>query len=66
LKFKRSNVSAYQNARTPAIITYVLAVIVYLAALNAIMNKKRPERKFNAGIIAVFFSVMLLFFALFV
>lgn len=66
LKFKRSSETAFQSARTTALITYILAIIVYLASLNAIMNKKKPERKFNAGIIASFFSVMLLFFALFV
>lgn len=64
LQFKRSNEPSYRRTTTLSLITYILAVIVYIASLNAILNKKRPERKFNAAIIATFFSVMLLFFAL--
>ncbi len=64
LQVKRSNESSYQRATSMSLINYVLAIIVYLASLNAILNKKRQERKFNAAIIATFFSVMLLFFAL--
>lgn len=64
LQFKRSSESSYQRTTTMSLVNYVLAVIVYIAALNAILNKKHQERKFNAAIIATFFSVMLLFFAL--
>lgn len=64
LQVKRSSESSYQRASSMSLVNYVLAIVVYLAALNAILNKKRQERKFNAAIIATFFSVMLLFFAL--
>lgn len=64
LQVKRSSESSYQHASSMSLVNYVLAIIVYLAALNAILNKKHQERKFNAAIIATFFSVMLLFFAL--
>ncbi|MCE7993799.1 MAG: DnaJ domain-containing protein [Roseivirga sp.] len=64
LQFKRSDESSYQRTTSMSLVNYVLAIIVYIAALNAILNKKHQERKFNAAIIAAFFSVMLLFFAL--
>ncbi|GAB5527605.1 MAG: hypothetical protein Roseis2KO_54770 [Roseivirga sp.] len=64
LAVKRSSEASYQRASSMSLVNYVLAIIVYLAALNAILNKKRQERKFNAAIIATFFSVMLLLFAL--
>lgn len=64
LQVKRSDEANYQRASSMSLVNYVLAIIVYLAALNAIMNKKHQERKFNAAIIATFFSLMLLFFVL--
>lgn len=64
LRVKRSSESDYKRTSSMSLVNYVLAIIVYLAALNAIMNKKRQERKFNAAIIAAFFSVVLLVFAL--
>lgn len=63
-QYKKSNEAEYRRVTVAPIIIYVLAVFVYIASLNAVFNKKRPERKFNAAIIAAFFSVMLLIFAL--
>jgi hypothetical protein len=63
-RFKRSAETSFRKTTTLSIITYVLAIIVYVAALNAILNKKHQERKFNAAIIAAFFSIVLLVFAL--
>lgn len=64
LQLKRSSEPSYKRATSMSLINYILAIIVYLAALNAIFNKKHQERKFNAAIVATFFSIMLLFFAL--
>ncbi len=63
-QYKRSNETNFKRVTAAPMITYVIAVLVYIASLNAVLNKKRPERKFNAAIIAAFFSVMLLVFAL--
>lgn len=65
LKYKRINEASFTSVTQGLAIIYVLAIVVYIASLSAIFNKKHPERKFNAGIIAAFFSVMLLFFAIF-
>lgn len=64
-QYRMSGEPKFRRVTAAPIFTYVLAVIVYLAALSAIFNKSHPERKFNAGIIASFFAVMLLAFALF-
>lgn len=63
-RFKRSTETSFRKTTTLSMITYTLAIIVYVAALNAILNKKHQERKFNAAIIAAFFSIVLLVFAL--
>jgi len=62
--YKRSSEASFQRVTAYPLINYILALIVYIAALNALFNKKRLERKFNAAIVASFFSVMLLVFAL--
>ena len=63
-EYRRSGESKYKSVTAAPLITYILSILVYIASLNAVFNKKRPERKFNAAIIAAFFSVMLLVFAL--
>ena len=65
MRYRRVGESTFNPIIEGTAIIHVLAVIVYIASLSAIFNKKHPERKFNAGIIAGFFSIMLLFFALF-
>ena len=64
IKYRRLGEPDYHQVTSIPLITYILAILVYIASLNAVFNKKRPERKFNAAIIAAFFSVMLLVFAL--
>lgn len=63
-EYRRTGESKYKSVTAAPLITYILSILVYIASLNAVFNKKRPERKFNAAIIAAFFSVMLLVFAL--
>lgn len=63
-QYKRSSETNFKRVTAAPMITYLIAILVYIASLNAVLNKKRPERKFNAAIIAAFFSVMLLVFAL--
>ena len=63
-KFKRELEVRFQSATILANIIQVAALLIYITSLTAIFAKKNIEVRFNAGLIAAFFSLALLIFVL--
>ncbi len=64
IKYKREGEERFKIATIAMIIAYVGALVVYLASLIAIFQAKSAEIKFNAALVASFFSLVVLTFVL--
>ena len=64
IKYKRASRDEFQEATILSTIVHFAAVLIYISSLIAIFSRKSPEIKFNAALIAVFFSIALLAFVL--
>ena len=65
MRYRRVGEDQFHSLTEARITTYLISLIVYIAALNAIFIKERPERKWNAALIAAFFSILLVGFGFF-